>query len=209
MIIRKSLLPSLFLREELPLFSKEGSGEILRNSVNSSKKLFYVTADNRGMTLIELIIVVSVIGILVVALGFQYQGWQGRYKVESQVREVYADLTDARIKAMQQNVPYGIFFSGSTYNVLRATDASGTIFAAAPGWPAAKRLPPPYQIAWNSIMIINARGLITPENRFALRVTGWSTANPPDYTCIVLSQTKINLGWTTPQNDPSGECLEK
>lgn len=161
------------------------------------------------MTLIELMIVISVIGILVVALGFQYAGWQGRYKVETEVRQVYADLTDARIKAMQQNLPYGVRFFGTNYQVFRATDDAWTSFTLAPGWTTVRRLAAPYSIPWTSMVVINSRGLITPESRSALKLTGWNITNPPDYTCIVLSQTKINLGWTTPQNNPAGDCIEK
>ena len=164
-------------------------------------------ADNRGMTLIELLIVVSIIGILVVVLGFQYAGWMGRYKVETQVRAVYADLADARLRAMQQNMPYGINFAGDRYQVIRATDEAWTSFTGAPGWTTVKMLSP-YQIPWTGMVVINTRGLVSPDG-VTLRVTGWSTSNPPDYTCILLGQTKINMGWTTPQNDISGQCIAK
>jgi len=41
-----------------------------------------------GITLIELIVVISIIGILAVALGFTFQGWIGKYKVERQIKEM-------------------------------------------------------------------------------------------------------------------------
>ena len=39
--------------------------------------------NNKGVTLVELLIVFSIIAILVLALGFSYQGWMARYKVDS------------------------------------------------------------------------------------------------------------------------------
>ncbi len=61
------------------------------------------TMKNHGITLIELIIVISIIGILAVALGFEFTGWMGGYRVESQTKEMYVDLMNARARAMQRN----------------------------------------------------------------------------------------------------------
>ena len=49
-----------------------------------------------GFTLIELIIVIAIIGILAVALGFQFTGWMARYQVESQIKAMHSDLMTAR-----------------------------------------------------------------------------------------------------------------
>ena len=58
----------------------------------------------RGVTLVELIVVISVIGILAIALGFSYVGWQGAYRVEKTTKELYTDLMDARSRAMGQGL---------------------------------------------------------------------------------------------------------
>ena len=52
--------------------------------------------NERGITLIELTIVVAIIVILAFALGVSYVGWQGAYKVEKATKELYTDLMDVR-----------------------------------------------------------------------------------------------------------------
>ncbi len=81
-----------------------------------------------GVTLIELIVVVSVIGILVVALGFTFQGWMGRYKVESQMKEMYIDLMNARARAMQRNRMSfcGLYLRHSLRNIQYYEDTNDT-----------------------------------------------------------------------------------
>jgi prepilin-type N-terminal cleavage/methylation domain-containing protein len=49
------------------------------------------TKDN-GITLVELLIAISIVCILAVALGFEYADWVGRYRVETQIREMHLDL---------------------------------------------------------------------------------------------------------------------
>jgi prepilin-type N-terminal cleavage/methylation domain-containing protein len=65
-----------------------------------------------GITLIELVVVISIIGILVVALGFEFTGWRGRSAVETETRDLYNDLMNARVKQKQ-----GLFY-GHGYFVL-------------------------------------------------------------------------------------------
>jgi prepilin-type N-terminal cleavage/methylation domain-containing protein len=161
-----------------------------------------------GYSLIELIVVIAIVAVLTVALAFQYTGWQARYKVESQVKEVYSDLMTARIDAMQKGRVYWVTFGGGrTYQVYQATNDAGTSFAPAPGWTNPKTLD--YPILWTSTVIMDPRGYISPlpseDGTTVLRFGGWTTDNPPDYNCIVLSKIKISLGlsrnpadvWTT------------
>ncbi len=59
-----------------------------------------------GFTLIELLVVVTIVAILAVALGFQFQGWIQRNNVESQIKTMQSDLMTARQRAIEKNIPY-------------------------------------------------------------------------------------------------------
>lgn len=149
---------------------------------------------NKGVTLIELIVVVSVIGILVIALGFSFQGWMGKYRMESQVKEMYTDLMNARARAMQRNRMYFVNFPNTTsYRIFEDTnpapDGNGTLEIAND----AQVLPTKtiqYALTWGGGNItFDNRGLLSPNG--TIRVT--STLDP-DYDCIVLFATRINMG---------------
>jgi prepilin-type N-terminal cleavage/methylation domain-containing protein len=56
-----------------------------------------------GVTLIELTVVFTIIGILAVALGYSYADWMGKYKVEKATKELYTDLMNARYMAVTRN----------------------------------------------------------------------------------------------------------
>lgn len=82
------------------------------------------------MTLVELVVISSVIVILVIALGFAYQGWMGRYKVESAMNTLYSDLMDARARAMDRDITFlGDFPTATTYRIGNDTNGNGVIDA--------------------------------------------------------------------------------
>jgi len=156
--------------------------------------------NKRGFTLIELLIVVSIIAILAVALGFSYQGWMGKYKVESQVKQMYVDLMNARARAMQMNRMH--FFLCITpftsYNIFDDTnpspDGNGTLEVGPdtllPGYPKSVD----YTITWGSGDIqFDSRGYITATGTSPW-VLSVSTTNDADYDCISVAETRILMG---------------
>lgn len=68
--------------------------------------------NNRGMTLVEILVTVGIVAILTVAVGFQFAGWKARYEVEKAIRDLYSSLSDARTRAMQTSRAH--FFDIST-----------------------------------------------------------------------------------------------
>jgi Tfp pilus assembly protein PilE len=82
---------------------------------------------DKGVTLIELVVVITIIIILVFALGFMYQGWLSRYNVEENIKQVYTDLMDARGRAMDRSLEYFVDFPQTTqYQVVEDTNNSYT-----------------------------------------------------------------------------------
>jgi type II secretory pathway pseudopilin PulG len=146
----------------------------------------------KGVTLIELMIVFTIAAILVIALGFEFQGWMGRYRAESQIKEMYVDLMNTRARAMQRNRFHMIVLTATTYAVNEDLDDNEAVDAAEklPGYP--KTLDN-CTLWWNGAgdtITFNPRGLVVPPTR-TIRVL---TSVDSDYDCIAVNETKTNIG---------------
>jgi prepilin-type N-terminal cleavage/methylation domain-containing protein len=124
--------------------------------------------NRRGVTLIELIVVVSIISILVIALGLSFQGWMGKYKVESEIKQIYVDLMNTRAIAMTQNrFHFTDFPTTTSYRLIEDTNgnnasnpgAGDTILPNPPGLPKTVE----YAVTWAGGTIqFDIRGIISP-----------------------------------------------
>lgn len=160
--------------------------------------------NNHGRTLVESLIAVMTIGILGGSLGFVYSGWLGRYKVEKQTNEIYSDLMTARMMAMNRNRTHFVDFSGATtYRIVEDTDENSDINVAAGDtvlFP--KTVEKDNNVNGYGIPVtfkFNSRGTISPQR------TLWIThATDPDYDCIVISATRINMGQMS-----GSSCVQK
>jgi prepilin-type N-terminal cleavage/methylation domain-containing protein len=173
---------------------------------------------NRGFTLIELLVVTGIIGILAIALGFSFEGWQGRYRVESRIKEVESDLNKARSRAMQRNRVH--FFSLDAdlprqYTVYEDTDPGPdgnrsldtALDTTLPTYPKTIE----YDLSWNgggdTVVTFDTRGLISPERSICIFTDfdGDTESDvDPDYDCLVISQTRISIGKLNSQ--VAGDC---
>lgn len=151
-----------------------------------------------GITLIELIIVITIIGILAIALGFSFQGWIGGYRVESQVKEMYADLMNARARAMERNRVHCVTLAVNQYKIIEDRDpwpdGNGDCNDAEDKVVLQKDLDTNYPITWNGAdsKKFNTRGLANVGST----ICSYTTIDA-DYNCIVISATRINLGKLT------------
>jgi len=175
--------------------------------------------NNRGITLIELLIVIAVIGILVIALSFSFQGWMGKYRVETQIKTIHVDLMNARARAMTRNRFYFADFPTATsYRLIEDTN-DNSVSEPGAGDNLLQTFPKTveYVINWDGggTISFNKIGTITfpamdPDNPCTAGGPGLisltSTVNP-DYDCICVEQTHIRMGR---MNDPNpGFCNEK
>jgi len=150
-------------------------------------------------------VVVAIVGILAIALGFEYGSWMGGYKVEKQFKELHTDLMQARIQAMERKRNFFVTLASTSYDVYEDTspapDGNGTLEVAAD----TRRLPNKTfetgkTIAWNggATVEFTSRGLSSTQKTICS-----STGIDADYNCIIISQTRINLGKLT---NPGGAC---
>jgi prepilin-type N-terminal cleavage/methylation domain-containing protein len=165
----------------------------------------YSKINNRGVTLIELLIVISVIVILIVALGMSFQGWIGKYRVESQVKEMYIDFMNARARAMERNRVHFVTGTSTTYSVYEDTSPGPDGNAALEtGSDALLRTFPKtvqYPIVWTEVgteIDFNRNGMIDladPETEGATSGSIFlTTTNDADSDCLNISPTKIYMG---------------
>jgi len=159
-----------------------------------------------GLTLIELVVVIAIIGILAVVAGFEFTGWMARYRVESQIKEMYADLMSERVRAMQRNIQYVAEMANNQYVICE--DTNGNNICDNPAETANSSISQAlskfnlrYQLNWGfsggaSRIVMDRRGIAAQNGSIWLVQpdgTIWGPADV-DYDCIVISNTRINLG---------------
>jgi len=179
----------------------------MRRSMHENILWHLCGRNQKGFTLIELMIVMAVVGILAVALGFTYEGWMGRYKVEKATKDLYSDLMTARVNAMTRQRTFFMTLNAANYSMSADTNDSDALDAGdtvQPSFPKTVE----YPLRWdgaapvNEVISFDKRGIMTNWGTVGLFVS--SASVDPDYDCIIIAQTRINMGKMT-----GGNCIAK
>ncbi len=166
---------------------------------------------NEGFSMVELVVVVTIIGILAITLGFSYQGWLGRYKVESAVKGLYSDMMSAQTMAMRRDIRYFVDFpSATTYRII--VDGNGdNKLTAGVGDTVQPQFPKTldYPVTGAVTLTFDSRGLIyqgaPPGVLITAPVPIWMTSTSnPDYDCIMVSESRVYIGQMN-----GGACVVK
>ena len=80
----------------------------------------------KGFTLIELMIVISISAILLAMAVLGYLAVVPTYRLKAAVSLVRGDLYAAKIRAVKNNRQYKVVFGTNTYQIQRGTSGSGT-----------------------------------------------------------------------------------
>jgi hypothetical protein len=151
--------------------------------------------DKKGITMIELVFAVSIIGILVFAGGFTYADWIKKYRIEKVAREFYTDLMRARVMAMEKNLSHFIVLDSNYYTVIEDTDEDGSNSEGdftLPTFPRALL----YTLNWNgsgNMIKCDRRGLMSSLKTVWFSIPEESETGS-DFDCIIVSRTRLSLG---------------
>ena len=160
-----------------------------------------------GFTLLEILITIAIVGILVVIAVGNFGGLNEKYKVEAETKQLYADLMDARGRAMQRNRMFFVQINANDYQTYEDTspapDGDGSLQntdtlvanARVSHAIATGDIAVPLSFNFNRNGIASVTGFI----RFS------STAQP-DYDCIWIRATRIKMGQ---YNATGNACVEK
>jgi Tfp pilus assembly protein FimT len=152
--------------------------------------------NDNGVTLVELVVTFSVLIILVASLAFSYQDWIAKYRGESQIKEMYIDLMNARARAMERNRVHFADGTGASYSIYEDTnpgpDGNGTLETGAdtrlPTFPKTVR----YPVTWTgggTTITFGRNGMISPSGDMFITTTA-----DTDYDCMTITAMKINMG---------------
>ena len=152
--------------------------------------------NDNGVTLVEVMVTLAVMIILVGSLAFSYQGWIAKYRVESQVKEMYIDLMNGRARAMERNRAHFATGVASTYSIYEDTspgpDGNGTLETGSdrllPTYPKTVT----YPLVWTgggTTITFSRNGMISPTGNMFLTTTA-----DADYDCMTITAMKIYMG---------------
>lgn len=75
----------------------------------------------RGVTLVELVVVMAIIAIGAAFVAPNIGAWLPRYRVGSGTRDVVSILRTAQMKAISNNIPFGVAFDNSSCILYRSS----------------------------------------------------------------------------------------
>jgi type II secretion system protein H len=155
-----------------------------------------------GFTIIELIVVMAILGILLAIVGLSMQNWLGKARVEEQIKQMYADLSNARARAMNNNRVHFVVLNAAAnqYQVWEDTntapDGNGALETAGGD---TRTLQIDNRVELTTTIIpgggfhfsFNTRGIIS--NNGTIRMGSVNNFGAM-VDCIAVSATRIRLG---------------
>ena len=152
----------------------------------------------RGFTLVELIVVMSIITIICSIAVLNWNRIVVKNGIESQIKTVHADMMGLRLEALYTKRERSVTISGKAFNVY-----SSTVTAVAPI--SSRTFKYNFKPAGTSTITFDTSGMANgTQNTFCVDPYGdFTVALDAAVDSIVISQARINLG----KRAEGGNCV--
>jgi prepilin-type N-terminal cleavage/methylation domain-containing protein len=151
---------------------------------------------NKGFTLIELMVVITIVGILLAIGTINFSQWLRKANMEAQVKQMYTDVLSAKVDAMHRKVQINmnIYVNTDSYDT---RDSSGTVLL-----PLKSVKFPVTTIDGNNLTLaFDLKGLKTAPNS-TQTICLQDNDSALAYDSIIIDEVKVNLA----KRNPGGAC---
>lgn len=150
--------------------------------------------NKRGFSLIELIVVISLISILLAIATLDFGSWQRKSLVERYTKELYSDVQDARMRAAFTKVRQGVEF-GNKQVVFRRYSSEGDVAGSIV---TTKNLPVAFTLngTWTPVSRIefDTRGIMSDP---IIKVVCITTNEDAAYDALIITPALTSMGKVT------------
>lgn len=156
--------------------------------------------------MLELLVTLTIISVLLGIGAISGSAWLNQYRVESQTKQLYTDLMNARVKAMQRNRTFFVVMAATQYTIYEDTspapDGDGALQLATDTRVLQTNLNANYALTIQPVVVANSinfdpKGIayVTPGSPSNLPQTIYVTARfNAAYDCIVIEPIRITMG---------------
>lgn len=131
--------------------------------------------NKKGITLIEVLVVIAIMAILAAIAIPNYNKWQRQYSIEEDTKEIYGIIQKERMKAFTQKKPVTISVSGKVLTVSGVDNSTINLKNTFSGGP----------------INIDTRGTL---NNNSIYDNSTSQGLSPQYDCVVVKGVRVSLG---------------
>lgn len=151
--------------------------------------------NRRGFSLIELIVVISLISILISIATLSFHSWQTKYNIEAQVKEMLVDLDGVRLMAIQTKREHRIILNPASYAFWRYSGESAAsntrVFNKGTKYPIQQFSDTGTLSDFsNTTITVDERGYTSDLLTIAVGIGLGS----PAYDCLVVQRARVNMG---------------
>jgi Tfp pilus assembly protein FimT len=154
---------------------------------------------NRGITLVEVAVVLSIIVVLGFLAGVSYEDWMKRYRIEKVTKELYSDLMHARELSIVGSRRYYAVLEDKSYSIVEDTDDDGSASAADIALPSFPRNTEFFLKKNNGTkpIFFDQKGAISTSRTIWFGTNNDAadkSATGADYDCMKVSVVRIIMG---------------